>query len=112
MTYTKEALAGLAKGVFADDKTSPSIYADAEGTFRNSTQYDALEEKDQKKFPFEFKNLNRKEEPTAPEGGEVEPTVKAAVKAAKPKVVKKLVKPVKAAKPVVDEVTETETKTE
>ncbi len=64
--YTKEELTELAKGVFCDDKTSPSIYANEEGTFRNSVQYDALPNKSEDgkpgkdSFLFEFKNPNVK----------------------------------------------------
>lgn len=61
MKYSEEELAELAKGVFRDDKTSPSIYADEEGTFKNSQQYDAMSDEEKEKFPFEFKNPNVKE---------------------------------------------------
>lgn len=59
-TYTEEQLAELAKGVFNDDKTSPSIYANEVGTFRNSVQYAAMSDEEKKTFPFEFKNPNVK----------------------------------------------------
>lgn len=60
-TYTKEELAELAKGVFKDDKESPMIYADANGTFRTPAQYEALKKEGKHKdFSFEFKNPNVK----------------------------------------------------
>lgn len=59
--FNKEELTELAKGVFKDDKTSPSIYADEHGTFRNSVQYEKMTAAEKKLFPFEFKNPNVKD---------------------------------------------------
>lgn len=68
MKYNKEELSKLAKGVFKDDKTSPSVYANEEGTFLNSDQYEERKKAGtHKSFVFEFKNPNVKPAPVADE---------------------------------------------
>lgn len=68
--YSKEELAELAKGVFKDDKESPAIYADEEGTFRNSLQFEAMTAEERENFPFKFESPYHKkvEEDEKPAG--------------------------------------------
>jgi hypothetical protein len=62
MKYSKEELAELAKGVFKDDKESPMVYADDEGTFRTPQQYAAMKKEGKHTgFTNVFKNPNVKE---------------------------------------------------
>lgn len=57
--YTEKELAELANGVFNDDKESPVVYADDNGTFRTPQQYEELKKKGQHiGFEFVFKNPN------------------------------------------------------
>jgi predicted RNase H-like nuclease (RuvC/YqgF family) len=76
-TYTKEELNELAKGVFATDKTSPSIYANEEGTFRNAVQYEKMSDEDKAKFPHAFKNPHVKQTAETVSDAKIEKKIKA-----------------------------------